>query len=176
MAGGFEISLRMQDAQNRMPELINATRKQLDTAVNRALRGAGQWLRTHSVRELGRELGIVQRPLRQRFRMYSRLADGEVKVWVGLTPLSVHYLGSPRQTVTGVRVGRKNYDGAFVNPMRSRQVMVWRREGRERLPIERVTEEIAELGEAVVQRWERRVEARFIELFEQEARYVLSST
>ena len=31
MPGGFEVSLRMQDAQNRMPELINATRKQLDT-------------------------------------------------------------------------------------------------------------------------------------------------
>lgn len=176
MANGFEVSLRLSDAQNRMPELIDATRKQLDTAVNRALRGAGKWLRTHSVRELGRELGIVQRPLRQRFKLYSRIAQGEVKIWVGLSPLSVHYLGNPRQTPSGVRVGRKNYDGAFVNPMRSRQVMVWRRKGRERLPIERVTEEIAELGEGVVRRWEQRVEARFIELFEQEARYVLSST
>lgn len=175
MANGFEISLRLADTQNRMPELIDATKKQLDTAVARALRGAGQWLRTHSVRELGKELGIVQRPLRQRFKMFSRVENGEVKVWVGLSPMSVHYLGNPRQTVSGVSVGRKSYDGAFVNPMRSRQVMVWRRKGRERLPIERVTEEIAELGEAVVHRWERRVEARFIELFEQEARYVLSS-
>ncbi len=40
MLGGFEVSLRLNDAQNRMPELINATKKQLDTAVNRA---AGRW-------------------------------------------------------------------------------------------------------------------------------------
>lgn len=174
MPSGFEISLRMQDAQNRMPELIEATAKQLDQAVSRALRKTGAWLRTHSVRELGRELGIVQAPLRQRFKLYPRLKDGEVKVWVGLRPLSVHYLGNPRQTVDGVRVGRKTFDGAFINPMRSRHKLVWRRKGRERLPIERVTQEIAELGEAVVNRWEARVEARFIELFEQEARYVLS--
>ncbi|MCW6036820.1 phage tail protein [Spirulina subsalsa FACHB-351] len=175
MQGGFEISLRMREAQNRMPELIEATAKQLELAVGRALRKTGQWLRTHSVRELGRELGITQAPLRQRFKLYPRVEDGQVKVWVGLRPISVHYLGSPAQTVTGVRVGRQSYDGAFVNPMRSRHMLVWRRKGRERLPIERVTQEIAELGEAVVQRWETRVEARFIELFEQEVRYVLSS-
>lgn len=176
MSSGFEISLRMQEAQNRMPDLIDATAKQLETAVGRALRKTGQWLRTHSVRELGRELGINQAPLRQRFRLYPRVQDGEVKVWVGLRPLSVHYLGDPQQGVTGVKVGRNTYDGAFINPMRSRHKLVWRRKGQERLPIERVTQEIAEMGEAVVNRWEARVERRFVELFEQEARYVLAST
>lgn len=174
MASGFEIQMALRESEQRMPDLIEATRKQLETAVGRALRKTGAWLRTHSVRELGRELGITQAPLRQRFQLYPRIRDGEVKVWVGLRPLSVHYLGTPRQTPTGVRVKRRDYEGAFIEPMRTRYPLVWQRKGRERLPIERVTEELGDVAVTVVERWERRVERRFVEIFEQEARYVLS--
>jgi hypothetical protein len=58
--------------------------------------------------------------------------------------------------------------------MKSRSPMVWRRKGRERLPIEKVTEDWQEVAQPVIQRWERRATARFAEIFEQEARYVLS--
>lgn len=175
MPSGFEIRMATRDSADRLPELIDATHQQLEKAVGRALRKTGAWLRTHSVRELGRELGIKQSPLRARFKLYPTIRDGQVKVWVGLKPISVHYLGSPRQTPTGVRVARRDYEGAFVDPMRTRHTMVWRRKGRERLPIERVALELGDESIAVVERWERRVEARFIEIFEQEARYVLTT-
>ena len=109
-----------------------------------------------------------------RDRVYPVRGQRETKLWIGLAPLSVHYLGNPRQTPTGVSVGRHDYRHAFVDPMKSRSPMVWRRKGRERLPIEKVTEDWQEVAQPVIQRWERRATARFAEIFEQEARYVLS--
>lgn len=149
--------------------------KKLDLAAARALRKVAQWLRTHSSREIARELRITQSPIRHRYKVYSRSTAREVKLWVGLEPISVHYLGTPQQTPDGVRVGHRAYDGAFIDPMRSSQRMVWRRRGRERLPIEKVTEDWEGPALSSLERWERRAMDRFLELFEQEARYVFQA-
>ncbi|MNJ81960.1 hypothetical protein D3C77_810550 [compost metagenome] len=58
--------------------------------------------------------------------------------------------------------------------MKTRHRLVWRRKGRERLPLERVTEDWDGPAMDVLSRWEKRAMERFAELFEQEARYVLS--
>lgn len=174
MASGFEIDVDMNSALARMPDILNAARKELDLASDRALRKTAKWLRTHSAREIGRELRIVQRPIRSRFHVYPIRGQQETKLWIGLEPLSVHYLGDPRQTPEGVKVGRRDYPHAFVDPMKSSSPMVWRRKGRERLPVEKVTLGIEDVAMPAIERWERRATARFIEIFEQEARHVLS--
>ncbi|HBO6581490.1 TPA: hypothetical protein L4809_006368 [Pseudomonas aeruginosa] len=154
--------------------LADAPRK-LDVAAARALRKTAQWLRTHSSREIARELGITQSPIRHRYNIYSQSTAREVKLWVGLQPIGVHYLGTPRQTPTGVKVGHREYDAAFISPMKSTQRLVFRRKGRERLPIEKVTEDWEGPAVSALERWERRALERFMELFEQEARYVLQT-
>ena len=53
--------------------------------------------------------------------------------------------------------------------------VIERRKGRERLPIEKVTEDWEGEGLGALERWERRATNRFMELFEQEARYVLEA-
>ncbi len=174
MAAGFALDIDMSEALARAPDILSAARQELDRAADRALTKTAKWLRTHSAREIGRELSIIQRPIRIRFKVYPVRGQRETKLWIGLAPLSVHYLGNPRQTPTGVSVGRHDYRHAFVDPMKSRSPMVWRRKGRERLPIEKVTEDWQEGAQPVIQRWERRATARFAEIFEQEARYVLS--
>lgn len=171
---GFQLNFEADGWGGVERALADAPRK-LDIAAARALRKTAQWLRTHSSREIARELGITQSPIRHRYNIYSQSTAREVKLWVGLQPIGVHYLGTPRQTSTGVRVGHRDYDAAFISPMKSTQRLVFRRKGRERLPIEKVTEDWEGPAMSALERWERRALERFMDLFEQEARYVLQT-
>lgn len=173
---GFQLNLELDGGFAAVPEILNQAREQLDKAADRALKKTAQWLRTHSSREIAKALGIVQGPIRHRYKIYSRATAREVKLWVGLEPFSVHYLGSPKQTSKGVRVGPREYENAFISHMRSSEPMVWRRKGRERLPVEKVVEDWDGLAMTELERWERRTQQRFIELFEQEARHVFSAS
>ncbi|MFU4162800.1 phage tail protein [Pseudomonas aeruginosa] len=171
---GFQLNFEVDGWGDVERAIADAPRK-LDVAAARALRKTAQWLRTHSSREIARELGITQSPIRHRYNIYSQSTAREVKLWVGLQPIGVHYLGTPRQTRTGVKVGHREYDAAFISPMKSTQRLVFRRKGRERLPIEKVTEDWEGPAVSALERWERRALERFMELFEQEARYVLQT-
>lgn len=171
---GFELNFDVNgwaDVEKSLADLP----KKLDLAAARALRKTALWLRTHSTREISRELRITQSPLRHRYQIHSRSTVREVKLWVGLQPIGVHYLGTPKQTPTGVAVGHRQYDDAFISPMRSTQRLVFRRKGRERLPIEKVTEDWEGPAIGALERWEKRAQIRFFELFEQEARHVLEA-
>lgn len=172
---GFELKFAVDGWLDVERNVANAT-KLLDLAAARALRKTAQWLRTHSSREIARELRIAQNPIRHRYNVYSQSTAKEVKLWIGLQPLSVHYLGTPKQTATGVKVGHREYDDAFISPMKTSHRLVFRRKGRERLPLEKVTEDWAAEGLSSMERWEKRAMDRFIELFEQESRYVFTSS
>lgn len=173
---GFQLNLELADGFAAVPEILNRAQRQLDLAAARALRKTAQWLRTHSTREIAKTLGIVQSPVRHRYNIYSQASASQVKVWVGLQPISVHYLGNMRQTKAGVSVGNRSYEDAFIGQMKNGPAMVWRRKGRERLPLARVTEDWEGPAISVLERWENRAQQRFVELFEQEARYVLENT
>jgi hypothetical protein len=173
---GFRIDLELAEGFAAVPEILNRAQRQLDLAAARALRKTAQWLRTHSTREIAKTLGIVQSPVRHRYNIFSQATGNQVKVWVGLQPISVHYLGNPKQTATGVAVGHRTYDDAFISQVKNGPAMVWRRKGRERLPLVRVTEDWEGPALDLLGRWEKRAQARFVELFEQEARYALKSS
>jgi len=172
---GFELSFNVDDGWVGVERAIAAAPRKLDLAAARALRKTAQWLRTHSSKEIAKELRITQSPIRHRYNIYSQSTSKEVKLWVGLRPIGVHYLGTPKQTSTGVRVGHRNYDDAFIAPMKSNQRLVFRRKGRERLPVEKVTEDWEGPALGALERWEKRALERFMELFEHEARYALES-
>lgn len=171
---GFQLTFEADGWASVEHALADAPRK-LDLAAARALRKTAQWLRTHSSREIARELGITQSPVRHRYSIYSQSTAREVKLWVGLEPIGVHYLGTPKQTSTGVRVGHREYADAFISPMKSSQRLVFRRKGRERLPLEKVTEDWEAPAISTLERWEKRAMERFMELFEHEARYALQN-
>ena len=173
---GFQLNLDLSDGFAAVPEILNRLRKDLDLAAARALRKTANWLRTHSTKEIAKELRITQSPLRHRYDVFSRAAGKEVKIWVGLRPIAVHYLGTPKETATGVSVGHRAYEDAFIGHPKNGAAMVWVRKGRKRLPIELVREDWDGPALSVLERWEKRAQVRFVELFEQEARYVLEST
>jgi hypothetical protein len=65
--------------------------------------------------------------------------DAKTKLWIGTRPISVFALGTPVKTKKGIRSGGKSFPGAFVATMPSGGTSVFRRKGRSRLPIEKVT-------------------------------------
>lgn len=65
--------------------------------------------------------------------------DAKTKLWIGTRPISVFALGTPVQTKKGVSSGGKSFPGAFIATMPSGGTSVFRRKGRGRLPIEKVT-------------------------------------
>lgn len=173
---GFQLNLALSEGLASVPEILNRMQRELDLAAARALRKTGNWLRTHSTKEIAKELKITQSPLRHRYDVYTRAAGKEVKVWVGLRPISVHYLGTPKETSTGVSVGHRSYEDAFIAQPKNGTPMVWARKGRERLPIAVVREDWEGPALTVLERWEQRAQQQFVVLFEREARYVLESS
>jgi hypothetical protein len=173
MVGGFRLDLKVDEALYRVPEILNDLQRNLDIAAARATRRTGQWLSSHSSREIARELRIRQSPVRHRYNLYTSAKGKEVKIWVGLEPIAVHYLGNPKETATGVSVGHRQYDDAFIANSRGGKQLVWIRKGRQRLPIKVVTEDWEGPAMNVLERWEKRAMAQFAEFFEEEARNAL---
>lgn len=171
---GFRLELNVDEAIHRIPEILGGLQRDLDLAAARATRRAGQWLSAHSSKEIARELRIRQTPVRHRYNLYTRAKGKEVKIWVGLEPIAVHYLGTPKETATGVSVGHRKYDDAFIADNRGGKQLVWIRKGRQRLPIKVVTEDWEGPALSVLERWEKRAMTQFVEYFEEEARNVLA--
>ncbi len=176
MANGFALSLDISEQAQDLAAQVTATTQALEKAAQMALQLTAKWLRTHALREIGQVLGIKQAPLKQRMRIYPHFSKNAVSIWVGLSPIGVHRLGSPRITPQGVQVKRKHYNQAFINPMRSTEPLVFRRSGKQRLPIERVEEEIETEALEVLKNWERRVMQRFGQLFEQQIKRIQNAS
>lgn len=131
----MDIHLSSEDAELLEPD-------HLHRVTQRSLRIITNWLRSESARRLGKELRIQTKAVRDRIRV-NHQGDGS-NLWVGLLPLSIHRLGSPKQTPTGVDVNGRFFKGAFINPMSSSELLVFKRSRESRLPIELVTEDYSD--------------------------------
>lgn len=147
---------------------------ELAKAVRRALSATNRWLRHTTMLELGFELSIDHKALKKRFRVYG--SGRMTKLWVGVREIGVHRLGHPQQTQDGVKVGSHYYPHAFINPMNSDRLLVWRRKTRVRSSLELVKMDIADESQAIIKRYEPRINRKFKEMFHREFRYVLSGT
>ncbi|AUI88156.1 phage tail protein [Vibrio azureus] len=149
-----------------------AFEKAIPKAVIRAASLTSRWLRGVSMAELGYEMSIDIKALRSRFRVYKK---GRVsKVWIGVRDIGVHRLGRPVQTRSGVQVGEHFFAGAFISPMDSDQLLVWRRRGKSNKRIESVTIEIHDEVDAIVESYLPDINRKFEAFFHREFKHVLS--
>ena len=137
------------------------------SAWRRALRKTGNWVKSRVAKEVSKATKIPQKVLRSRMGFYLRDAQ-RGKIWLGLNEVGAHRLGVPRQTRKGVSVRGQRFDSAFLIPGK---VGVFRRQGRERAPLERVNVDWSAAGEAAFNRVVKEVEARLLEVLEQEINY-----
>lgn len=146
---------------------------ELAKAARRTAQKTNRWLRAITMAELGFELSISSRAISKRFRVYGR-AGRTTKLWIGIRDIGVHRLGTPQQTSRGVEVGEHFFPGAFINPMDSDALLVWRRRSRVRTDIEMVRLDISEETESIVAQYLPQVNRKFRELFNHEFQDVLS--
>ncbi len=83
-------------------------------------------------------------------------------------------MGKPIQNRLGVRVGEHFYEGAFISPMDSDELLVWRRRGKSRTDIEMVKLDIADDVDEIVENYLPDINRKFEEFFHREFRHVLS--
>ena len=149
-----------------------AFEKEIPKAVNRAAVLTNRWLKTITMAELGYELKIEAKALRSRFKLYK---NGRIsKLWIGVNEIGVHRMGTPIQNKKGVRVGRDFYEGAFIAPMDSDELLVWRRKGKSRHNIEMITIDISHDAEEIIERYLSDINRKFEEFFHREFKNVLS--
>ncbi|BDR34304.1 hypothetical protein PDY_13520 [Photobacterium damselae subsp. damselae] len=147
---------------------------ELSKAAKQALVKTNQWLRAVSMADLGYELMIDSKAMSIRFRTYKN--GRKSKLWVGVRSISVHRLGTPVQRGNGVQVGDRFYEHAFISPMDSDQLLVFRRENKNRHSIKAVTLEIGDETEEIIDSYLPDLNRKFEEFFHREFNYILSGT
>ncbi len=84
-------------------------------------------------------------------RVFRRFKGGRVKsrnnqqagiVWFGLNPVKAAYLGKLQQTRSGAKAGAFFFERAFVATMKSGHKSLWRRLGRDRLPLKEMEQDL----------------------------------
>jgi hypothetical protein len=115
-----------QSAIERAIKLMSANESQVEAARVSALRKFGDRFETRIKREAAKELRIPQKSLEGRF-FSNQVAQGddELRLWIGTWHLSPFAIGSPQQTGSGVRIGRRSYPGAFLAQIYSGTTKVW---------------------------------------------------
>lgn len=115
----------------RAPRAISAAYVR---AGNRAVRETARWTRTQSLRAVSQAENIpisrLRRGKRGGLKVARRGGADAATTWVGIDPIKAAYLGKPRQTRGGVRVGKHLYPDAFVRTMPSGYVGVFERMGK----------------------------------------------
>lgn len=157
----------------RVLEKFSQLPVELAKAARRAVVKTNRWLRAVSMADLGYELSIDSKAMKTRYRVYQRGQTS--KLWVGVREVGVHRLGKPVQGRDGVTVGRHFYKGAFISPMDSDQLLVFRRQSRARKSIKLVTMDISEQSEEIIESYLPELNRKFEEHFHHEFKFVLSS-
>jgi hypothetical protein len=184
----MNLTIDALDWDERSDALINALggidATPVKTAVRRAVTKTAKWLRVRIVRAIAQGIQMPVRALDQlRVRIhYNKARDGgavdmwEALLWVGTNPVSAQRFGavSWRRSMSGARAGRRIFGGTFAAAPRGGEKIVWRRMGKERLPIEKETVAIDEVAQENGLRLERMGLQRFRDTLAHELDYELS--
>lgn len=201
-ATGGMITLQPSAADLKaLTDFAKVVPKAAAAAQRRAINKTLGWLRTHIAREVGRKEGIAMRAVRQRLRAYSvKGSSGRGKLWFGLNPLEASRTGRPRQTASGVSVGRRRYAGAFYKKVYGNSPDIWIRtaskhfkasdypdtqvsggsgvssgwiaENDSRFPLAKAKVSIED-ARSLFDAWTRRADARLLEILKQELNFEL---
>jgi hypothetical protein len=166
-----------QDGLEQAAAAMAATAPQVEKALARTLRKMALWLRARSVRGLSSELKIQQKIVRRRLKTFKLTRKGEnqaVTVWYGLDPIAYIYLGTPKKTPTGVRVGNYDIPGGFVARGANGNMQVFKRVGSARLPLAKQSLDIQDDAQTYIEDrllGAAEFESQFFTIFDRELRW-----
>ncbi len=173
--------------------------EKVSQAIARSLRKLSRFAERRVLRELARRQNITQKVLKSLGRVRVSLykpgdragQNYSLIIWIGALDIPAHYLGKPIQTKSGVRTGRRFWDGAFLmRPVNATHSMVFERKetwqhkfqrskksGRMMwmgLPLEKKEVPIWSTASTVLQKLEPVLLDRFTTLMEQELNYAFN--
>lgn len=122
---------------------LAGTEEEINLALKRAINRTVTWMKTRARRALSKGLKIPSRVIQARLKhsMY-KPETGLARVWLGLNPISAGRL-KPRKTKKGIAISSGDtYQNSFIATGRNGNRHVYRREGKERVPIESVYKDI----------------------------------
>lgn len=133
MSSVVRVRSDMKQFQHAMKEQPKLLRKAQSMALNKTM----PKVMTSARRDASSATGIQQKVIRPRFRFKGRLkatADRlEAVIILDARPIPAHHIGAARQNRSGVKVGKKQFPGAFLAPaMGSSKTMVFERYGQPR--------------------------------------------
>ncbi len=140
---------------------------EIQEAAKRAVRNTTDRVRDDSISEFVRVSGLRISQIRGRLFLRYKYSSGFGRVWWGLNPINLSRL-NPRQTKRGVKAGPVFVEDGFL-PGGKFGKSVFKRVGKERLPIQRQEFRIDDLGVQVIRDTiEPTVERIFMEEFRDE--------
>lgn len=161
--------------------------RKVGKAIDRAIRKTIRWMRKALIKLVAAEAKIPQKSIRLRVKDTVNQKDKYGSVWLGLNPVSAHYVGRPRETPRGVNVGRRHrFESAFFQRVfRGNEKKVYRRvfrgagssqrgKGDGRFPVELMTIPIDDIGEESAKKIQREAKVRFVRTLTQELNYALN--
>ncbi len=160
------LALFVFDDWARVKEVLGVLQKEMKAALRTSVRQTGQWANREGARGLAKAvnvpLGTMRKGLRLKFQYQSVKGYSTARLWYGLNPISVKYLGV-RQLKRGVRSRGTTYRGGFVSPALGGHA--FQRVGKDRTPLKRIEHGIVDKGEAFLSEFEARVAQKFVEFF-----------
>ncbi len=162
---------------NQLALNLAATEQQAKKALRSTLNKMAAWVRTRSMKGMSKALQIQQKIIRRRLKAvkFRDTPDGgAAKVWFGLNPVGMIYLGA-KQTSSGVSAqGGRQVKGAFIAQGKGGGRQVFKRVGKARLPIQKQTAKIQQPSEQYIEKGvltSAEFEAQFWKTFEHELKW-----
>lgn len=155
---------------------LTATKSQIQTAAMRALNKTGRWARSQVATDTAKELNIKVSLVRKDLVLIkARKSHPQVVIALGKTAgvVKAKDLGNSVQNSKGVRVGKRQFDNAFMATMPSGHHGVFKRRGKTRLPIREVQIVITgKMRDQMEEISQGRALHQFKTIFERELRYL----
>jgi hypothetical protein len=165
------IDLDLKIDEKQLQQLGFANRlleSQVQLAARRAVMKTTRWLMGVSKRQLRTKTQMNLGAIRSRLGEF-RKDQFTRKVWMGLNAVPARAFGKPTQTPSGVRVGKRQFDGAFV--IRKYNDGVYKRTSRDRYPLETVRVDIEKPSREIFNEIRKEADSRFMKILMQEINF-----
>jgi hypothetical protein len=161
----FSVRIDSRGTLDRVQAQLEAMPKGIERARRRALKKIMTWLKRQVLRAVARAAGLTQKAFQAMLRYRAtQLPDAGISIWIGTNDIPVHRLGTVTWTprMKGARVSKRSFPGTWSWGEGSRTgTAVMQRIDTQRLPIERVEQDVDTPVRDAVAALEPEINARF---------------
>jgi hypothetical protein len=156
----------------RITAMFDATPEQVEKAARSTLNKLARWMKSRASSDYAKAFKLQRAYILRRLRVtMGSKGKNHIRLWFGLNPVSLIHFHA-KQTAKGVTADGETYAGAFIQ-----KGQVFKRVGKARLPIVKLTKDISAQGEEVMRKLGDReiFMKKFAETFEHEMKWQTKS-